>query len=79
MGDLMLRCVLRSSVGDPVVDFDGIPITIKRKGVLTPIDAVLRYVDGINLSTNIFFMYGDEQGLSDPERFENAVLEDILE
>lgn len=129
VGDLMLRGVLRPSVGDPeehalnllcmaarkgnpqarsllnaycevryenktgnkdfisnpsgpLVDFDGLPITINRNGVLTPIDAVLKYVDGINyltLSTNIFFMYGNEQGISDPERFERAVLEGILE
>lgn len=65
-----------------LVDFDGIPIIINRKGILTPIDAELKYIDGVNcltLSTNIFFMYGDEQEISNSKRFERAVLEGIRE
>ena len=62
----------------PLVDFDGKPIKIKRKGVLTPIDAVLEYKDGVNiltLSANIWFL--DTGELLNQELFEKAVLEGI--
>lgn len=64
----------------PLVDFDGKPIKIKRTGVLTPIDAVLEYADGINtltLSANITFWC--DESLADPEGFERAVLEGIMQ
>lgn len=35
----------------PLVDFDGKPIKINRKGVLTPVDAVLTYENGQNILT----------------------------
>lgn len=35
-----------SSKSGPLVDFDGKPISISCKGLLTPIDAVLEYKDG---------------------------------
>lgn len=61
-------------------DFDGKPIKIKRKGVFTPVDAVLEYKDGRNiltLSTNVMFLYGDE--IEEPAEFEQAVYNGLLE
>ncbi len=62
-----------------LVDFNGKPIKINRKGVLTPIDAVLEYKDGINilsLSANVVFLYYGDEAISD--RFEQAVYKGIL-
>lgn len=62
----------------PLVDFDGKPIVIKRKGVLTPVDAVLEYTAGMNvltLNANILFL-GDLD-LKNRELFERSVLEGI--
>ncbi len=61
-----------------LVDFDGKPIKIKRKGLLTPIDAELKRIDGKNvlsLSANIIFLYTEK--LNDPERFQRSVIEGI--
>ena len=63
----------------PLVDFDGKPIKIKRTGILTPIDAVLDYVDGVNtlnLSADIKFWC--DGSLDDQEGFEKAVIEGIM-
>ncbi len=65
--------------GGVLVDFEGKPIKINRKGVFTPIDAVLEYKDGHNiltLSTNVMFLYGEE--IVDPEKFEQAVHDGLL-
>ncbi len=64
----------------PLVDFDGKKIKINRTGILTPIDAVLEYKDGVNqltLSANIMF-YGAEF-LDNPEPFKKAVKDGIME
>lgn len=64
----------------PLVDFDGVPIKIDRKGVLTPIDAILTCVDGRNcltLRANICFIYSDEREVPDPDGFEEAVMDGI--
>ena len=64
----------------PLVDFDGKPIKIKRKGALTPIDAVLEYVDGVNiltLSANIKFWC--DECLDDSDNFEKAVFDGIMQ
>ena len=63
----------------PLTDFEGKQIKIKRTGVMTPIDASLEYVDGVNrltLSANILFL-GDEV-LDNPDGFKKAVLEGIM-
>ena len=63
----------------PLVDFDGKKIKIDRKGVLSPVDAVLKYENGKNvltLSTNVVFMYGDE--IENHQRFEEAVLKGLM-
>lgn len=62
-----------------LVDFDGQPIKVNRKGLFTPVDALLEYKEGKNiltLSTSIMFVYGEE--VSDPECFEQAVCRGIL-
>ncbi|MCR4594924.1 MAG: hypothetical protein K5761_07690 [Clostridiales bacterium] len=62
----------------PLVDFEGNRIKINRKGIRTPVDAVLEYMDGINqltLRTNIFFW--GTYFLADQQRFEKAVLDGI--
>ncbi len=69
---------LHISVG--LVDFDGKPIKIDRKGLLTPIDAELKSVNGNNvfqLGANISFFYGDE--IPDAELFEKAIIDGIME
>ncbi len=65
----------------PLVDFDGRPIRVNRKGIFTPVDAVLENRDGENvlvLSTNICFKNTDGI-LSNAEDFKKAVLEGIKE
>lgn len=60
----------------PLRDFDGNPVRIDRKGVRTPIDAVLAYSAGLNrltLSANLAFLYSDGDVL-DPALFEQAVM-----
>jgi len=64
----------------PLVDFDGKPISISRKGLLTPIDAVLEYKDGRNvltISANVKFVYID--GISDMKKFEEAVIGGMMQ
>lgn len=64
----------------PLTDFEGKQIKIKRTGIMTPIDASLAYVDGINrltLDANIVF-WCDEL-LDDPSGFKKAVLDGIME
>ncbi|MBQ3528334.1 MAG: hypothetical protein IJA52_07280 [Clostridia bacterium] len=59
----------------PLVDFDNKPIRVERKGVFTPIDAVLEYKGGRNvltLSTNVMFFYSDD--IPNADKFENSVL-----
>lgn len=63
----------------PLVDFDGKRIKIDRQGVLSPVDAVLKYENGKNtltLSTNVVFMYSDE--IENSQQFEEAVLKGLL-
>ncbi len=66
----------------PLVDFDGTPVSISRKGLFTPVDAVLSYENGVNcltLNVNVVFMYGDKSVFSDIGKFENAVLSGMKE
>ena len=58
-----------------LVDFNGVPIKINRKGVFTPVDAVLEYRDGANvltLSANVSFWCCED--LPNRKEFEQAVL-----
>ncbi len=58
----------------PLKDFDGKRIQIRREGVLTPVDAVLEYKDGVNILTfslNLKFLYIDE--FAEKPVFEDAV------
>lgn len=62
----------------PLKDFDGKRISIRREGTLTPVDAVLRYEDGVNIlefSLNLKFYYYDE--IEEREEFEAAVRDGI--
>lgn len=98
-GDLHARAVLdaycrkqyQESVVDklstpptgPLVDCDGKRIKIKRKGLLTPVDAVLTYANGVNrldLSLNVVVHPLDTTGddaIADPVRFKAAVLDGL--
>ena len=63
-----------------LVDFDGKKIKIDRTGLLTPIDAELKYENGENmliLSANIHFAYVDE--MRERKKFEEAVVSGIKE
>ena len=67
----------------PLVDFDGKPVKIKRKGLLTPVDAVLTYADGVNrldLSFNVVVhpldTFGDES-IADPRLFKEALIDGL--
>lgn len=58
----------------PLIGFDGKKIKIDRKGLLTPIDAELSYVDGENilkLSANLKYWYTEE--MPDFNRFEETI------
>ncbi|MBR4863942.1 MAG: hypothetical protein IKU07_05140 [Oscillospiraceae bacterium] len=60
--------------GGPLVDFSGKTIKLNRKGLFTPVDAVLTYENGVNLltiRTNLSFIYTDD--IPSPEKFEAAV------
>ena len=62
-----------------LVDFKGKAIRINRKGIFTPIDAVLENKDGKNiltLSTNIRFFYIDQ--IENAKEFEHAVIKGLL-
>ena len=63
----------------PLVDFNGKAIKINRKGIFTPVDAVLEYTGGQNiltLSTNVAFVYTNT--IENAEQFEQAVYRGIL-
>lgn len=63
-----------------LVDFDGMPIKVNRKGIFTPVDAVLEYKDGINvltLSTDVAFACLDK--VDAPTEFTRAVLDGLRE
>ena len=63
----------------PLVDFDGNIIKINRKGLTTPVDAVLEYVDGINrLTFSLNLCFFDEE-LSNSEEFKKSVVSGIKE
>ena len=69
-----------SAPNGPLVDFDGKPIKIRRTGRFTPIDAVLEYVDGVNiltLSVNVKFWCFED--LYDTKGFIKAVIDGIME
>ncbi len=68
-----------SDYNGPLVDFDGKPVKISRKGVFTPVDAELEYINGKNiltLSANIAII-GDE-AVSDSFLFREAIIDGIL-
>ena len=59
----------------PLVDFDRRRIKINKKGMFTPVDAVLKYENGKNiltLSVNLKFVYLD--ALPNAEQFEEAIV-----
>jgi hypothetical protein len=61
-----------------LVDFAGKPIKIKRRGLFTPVDAVLTYENGQNILTlqaNVQFLYGAE--IPNYTAFEQAVCRGI--
>lgn len=65
------------AVAGKLVDFDGKPIRIKRKGLFTPVDAVLENKNGENvltLSTDVFICVVDDQDMS---VLEQAVVDGI--
>lgn len=71
----MAQAGIRHTAEGPLVDYDGKPIRIKRRGLLTPVDAVLTYEGGKNvltLSANVTFVY--PEALPDAAVFERAVL-----
>ncbi len=71
---------VKTGNGRPLVDYEGNLIKINRKGVMTPIDVTLEYVNGTNiltLSANVMFLFVDL--LDDPDAFERAVLKGIME
>jgi len=64
----------------PLVDFDGKRIKIKRKGIFTPIDAILTYENGVNqlqLKLAVCFPQKDLDGVKDPAALKRCVLEGI--
>ncbi len=64
---------------EQLVDFDGKPIRIKRKGLFTPVDGELVFENGENvlkLSANLCFMDEDET-IPDPEVYRKAVRDGI--
>lgn len=65
---------------DRLLDFDGKVIKINRKGLLTPVDAQLKCINGENillLSANIQFFFYDD--LINEELFREAVIKGIKE
>ena len=64
----------------PLVGFDGKPIKIKRKGMLTPVDAILSYENGFNrldLKVCVFFPQEDFGEVKDVAALKKAVLDGI--
>lgn len=77
--EMMGKAFSSPSRNGALVDFEGKPVRIDRRGVFTPVDAVLEYVDGRNvltLSTNLAFLYTEE--VPRRERFEQAVVDGLL-
>lgn len=63
----------------PLKDFDGKEIRIRRTGILTPVDAVLAYENGVNvltLSLNLLFME-DEAKIPDVKALHEAVIRGV--
>jgi hypothetical protein len=63
----------------PLRDFDGKIMKIDRKGIRTPVDAVLKYENGENvfvLSTDVNFV-NSKESTENPDALEDAVLEGI--
>lgn len=70
-----------SNLNGPLVDFNGKKIKIDRKGVLTPIDAKLDFINGVNVltfTTNIMFLES-QCDIELPEQFYEAVFDGIKE
>lgn len=67
------------SQNTPLVDFDGKKIRLKKRGILTPVDAELSFVDGVNILTISANIYLPDIGdpTLDYERFKEAVFEGI--
>jgi TPR repeat protein len=68
-----------SDEGGPLRDFQGNVMKIDRKGIRTPVDAVLKYENGENifaLSANINFL-NTRDVCEDAEKLENAVFEGL--
>ncbi len=64
---------------EALLDFEGVPIRVNRRGILTPIDAVLTYEGDrhvLTLSTNLLFVNHEE--LPDAAAFEQAVIRGIM-
>lgn len=63
----------------PLVNFEGKKIKIKRRGLLTPIDATLEYINGENILTltmNLMFLYFDE--MNNWHQLEEAVEKGVM-
>lgn len=75
-----VRAELPSVTRDgPLADFNGKPIKVNRKGIFTPVDAVLEYKDGQNILTlnvNVTFLLCDD--VDNVLKLKNAVLDGIL-
>lgn len=68
----------KSSAPHPLTDFQGNKITIQRKGLFTPIDANLEFVEGKNILTfrcdlDLF----NRITANDPEKYQEAVIKGI--
>lgn len=66
-------------VEGPLTDFDGKEIHINRTGLLTPVDAVLKYANGRNVLTlnlNLAFLE-EEEGLPNVGKLHKAVIRGI--
>ena len=81
--DAAVTSTVESRPAGPLVDVEGKRIKIKRTGLLTPVDAVLSYRDGVNrldLSFNVQIFpvdTGNCEGIADPDRYKQAVLDGI--
>ena len=59
----------------PLTDFDGCEFTIQRKGLFTPVDAVLEFVDGKNILTlSLNLKFRNDDMVEDSARFREAVI-----
>ncbi len=65
---------------DGLVDFNGQPIHINRRGMFTPVDAVLTTENGENVLTlSVCVAFYDSFIADDPEAFEDAVMDGICQ